>query len=258
MANAEIVHVAIAPTGVTKPDLVTQVAAIINKDLYSTHLLLAGKSPRIIAHYQNFTTAEVVAQRLRKLGLITLTIKDSELSMTSSPIFEAYTLQFGQGEIIFQDHTDKTRAINPENVFLILEGIWQTSTEKEIIKNKRKLNLLGTLLTGGIPISRKVQEKTIETTFQAEYFVRLYHRNSPEPDVEINQYDFDYSCLGSSMSGATLTNFNILAEKIQGLCPRAIFDDRLAESAVTQQNNIDIQCKLTYLLRESAINCDVS
>ena len=48
-----------------------------------------------------------------------------------------------------------------------------------------ELNLPATLLTGGMPIRRKVEEKTREKSIQNEFFVRLYHRQSLEPDVEI-------------------------------------------------------------------------
>ena len=42
-------------------NLIKGVAAIINKNLYATQILLVGKVPRIIAHYQTVQTAESVA-----------------------------------------------------------------------------------------------------------------------------------------------------------------------------------------------------
>ena len=51
MAIPEILHVSIAPPHVLDTNLVKETAAIIDKDLYGTRLLLAGKIPRVIAHY---------------------------------------------------------------------------------------------------------------------------------------------------------------------------------------------------------------
>ena len=111
---------------------------------------------------------------------------------------------------------------------MVLKGIVQIHEDKEVTKTKRKLNLPATLLTG-IPIRRKVEGKNLETSVPAEYFVRLYHQKSLEPDVEITQYGFDYSCLGANIAPTTLTNFNTLCGKIKELCPQSIFDDRLTK-----------------------------
>ncbi len=257
MDSHEILHIAIAPPVKVEANLIKEVAAIISKDLYGAQRLLAGKGPRIIAHYQTVQAAELVAQRLRYLGLVVIVCKDSELRRTSSSIFRARALRFGQGEVVFQDRSGTASIIKTENVFLILKGIAQIHTEKEVTKTKMKLNLPATLLTGGIPIRRKVEEKTVETSIQTEYFMRLYHRKSPEPDVEITQYGFDYSCLGANMSITTLANFNTLFAKIKELCPQSVFDDRLTESlrlgvspGMSRDNN-DIQCKLIYLYHEA-------
>lgn len=160
-------------------------------------------------------------------------------------------LRFGQGEIVFLG-SSTTKIIKTENVFLILKGIVQSNKEKEITKTVKKLNLGATLLTG-IPIRRKVEEKTVETSIPTEYFVRLYPRKSSDPDVEIVQHGFDYSCLEANMAPTTVTNFNILLGKIKELCLQSVFDDRLAEfpgtgipHAIFGSNN-EIQCKLLYL-----------
>lgn len=262
MDTNEILHIAIAPPANVEANLIKELAAIVNKDIYATRLLLAGKIPRIIAHYQTVQAAESAAQRLRHLGLVVILCKDSELLQTSSPIFRPRALRFGEEEVVFQDNSGTARIIKTENVFLIIKGIAQTPTEKEVTTTQMKLNLPATLLTGGIPIRRKVKKITVETSVQMEYFVRLYHRKSPEPDVEITQYGFDYSCLGANMSTNTIANFKTLSAKIKELCPHSVFDDRLTESlwlggsATMSLYNNDIQCKLIYLFHEAASDPD--
>ena len=63
------------------------------------------------------------------------------------------------GEGIFWNAAGETRRIKAESVFLILKGTRQNHTEKESIDTRRKLSLLATLLTVGIPIWRRVKEK---------------------------------------------------------------------------------------------------
>ena len=69
MESHEILHIAVAPPAIVEANLIKEVATIINIDLYTARYLLAGKIPRIIAHYQTVQTAESDAERLRNLGL---------------------------------------------------------------------------------------------------------------------------------------------------------------------------------------------
>jgi hypothetical protein len=264
MDNNEIIHVAIAPPVMVESNLIKAVAAIIDKDLYTTQSLLAGKMPRIIAHYQAVQTAESVAERLRDLGFSVILCKDSELRQTSPSIFKARSLRFGQGEIEFKDKRGTDRIIKTEDVFLIIKGIAQIQSEIEVIKTRKELNLTATLLSGGIPIRRKVEEKTKETSIRPEYFMRLYLRKTPETYVEIAQYDFDYSCLEANISANTLANFNTLSAKIKEYFPRSVFDDGLTESSrlsvspTMSLKNKDIQCKLIYLFHAAVNDPDSS
>lgn len=263
--SREVIHIALTPSDSVEENLIKEVSAIINKDFYGTRLLLAGKSPRIIAHFQTLQESELVAQRLKNLGLAVIICKDSELHQTSSPIFKAHVLRLNQREIVFQDKSNTARTIKTENVSLILKGIKQIYSEKEITKTKTKFNLTATLLTGGIPIRKKVEEKTLETSSATEYFLRLYDRKSPEPDIEINQHSFDYSCLGNEMFLTTLANFNAVTAKIRELCPKSVFDETLVEpvrlsiSSDMSRDSNDIRCKLVYYFQKDAIisnSCD--
>jgi len=259
----EIVHVSIVPLPVLDINIVRQVAVIINKDLYSTRLLLAGKIPRIIAHYATLETAELNARRLRGLGLAVVICSDSELRKTANA-FKTHSLKIEQSEFLFSDMGGHSIRRESKNTFLIISGQVQTYTSTEVTSSKMKFNLPATLLTGGIPIWRKVNEKTGETSVQTECFLRFYERASSEPVAEILQYDFDYSLLGVKLAPSSLVNFDAVVLKIRELCPQAIFDDRLAEyfkadiPFSTPWENIDINCKLIYLHHQPTNNLSVS
>jgi len=257
MARYDIVHVAIAPPVMLEASLVKEVAAIVNKDLYGTRLLLAGKIPRIIAHYQTIQTAESIAQRLRALGLVAIVCHDSELRKPSSAGFRAHTLKLGEGEVIFWDRGGEARSMKAKNVFLILRGTMQTYTEKEAIRTRMKFSLPATVLTGGIPIWHRVKEKTRDKSLQTESFLRLYDGTSPEPGVEILQHDLDYSFLGAKLDSSSLGNFNTIVTKIRDTFPQAVFDDRLIEPfevdvpSAMPGDHIGINCKLIYLYHQA-------
>jgi len=256
MTGHEIVHIAIAPPDRLEANLIEKVAAIVNKDLYGTRLLLAGKIPKIIAHYNTMQVAELTAQSLRALGLVAIVYNDSELRKHSQS-FRANTLKFEERAIIFWDKSGQARRIESRNAFLIIKGRLQTYTETEVISTRMKFSLLATVLTGGIPIWRRVKEKTKDKSLQTECFVRLYDWTSLEPSVEILQYDFNYSFLGAKMASSSLANFSTIATKIKDVFPQAVFDDSLTEPfwvdipSTTPRDNIEINCRLIYLYHKA-------
>ena len=255
----EIVHVAIAPPDRLEANLIEKVAAIVNKDLYGTRRLLVGKIPRIIAHCETMQIAESTALSLRALGLVAVVCTDSELRK-SSQSYRAHALKFEKGVVIFWDKSGQTKRTEAKDVFLIIKGMMRTYTEEEVISTKMKFSLPATVLTGGIPIWRRVKEKTKDKSLQTECFVRLYDRMSPEPRVDILEYDLDYSLLGTEMSSSSLANFNTIVAKIRDKFPQAVFDDRLIEPfevdipSTVPWGSIEINCRLIYLCHQVMSN----
>lgn len=250
-AGHEVVHVATAPPAVLDEELVKAVAAIVNKSLYETRLRLTGKIPKIIANYDTMLKAELTAKSLKGLGLVVIVFSDSELRK-SPQIFKAHSLKFEEPAIMFCDRSGQAKRMEASEAFLILSGRMQTYAETEVTKTVRKLDVTATLLTGGIPVTKKVEKKTTKTSYQTESFVRLYDRVSMGSVVEILQHDFGYSFLGVEMASSAVANFGIAIRKIREAFPQAIFDDRLIEPlranvpAATAQDNIEASCKLIY------------
>jgi len=252
MAVDEIMHVAVAPPDMLEANLIKEVAAIVKKDLYETRLMLVGKIPKIIAHYNNMQMAELAARSLKDLGLVAIVCENSKLRKLSH-CFRAHTLKIGQKEVLFWDNVGQSITMESRNTFLILEGRIQAYMETGVTRTRTKLNLPVTILTGGIPVRHKVTEKTGDTYVQAECFLRLYDRKSLDPTIEILEYHCDYSFLEAEKDPFSITNFNTIVKKIRDIFPQAVFDDRLTEPHeanlpfVTPRDNIEINCKLIYL-----------
>jgi hypothetical protein len=252
MYSSDIVHVAVLPPNVVEADQIQRVASIIDKDLYGTRLLLAGKILRIIAHYGTLQAAELTVQKPRDLGLTAIACKDVELRKPSHS-FMARILQFGQKEIVFWDKSGRLTRMESIDALLILAGMIETEEDTEVTRTQMKLNLPATLLTGGIPIMRRTTEKTMEKFVKTERFVRVYDKKSSDSNIEIRQYDFDYSCLGPNMAASSVSNFDTLITKIREALPQATFDDRLTGNLridllyTTPWEKVDIICKLIYL-----------
>lgn len=252
MAGYEIVHVAIAPLDTLDENLIRKVADIVNKDPYDTRLLLAGENPRIVAHCQGMQVAQSMAHNLTDLGLVAIVCKHSELHKPLQS-FQAYAMEFREGKVAFWDKGGQEIRMESGNVFLIVKGRKQTYTEEGKTKTRMKLSLPATVLTGGIPIWRRVREKTTDSSVQSEWFLRLFVRRSSEPCVEILQDHMNYSFLGAKMASSSLTNFGTVVAKLREVFPQAIFDDRLAKSlamnvpSVGGQDDLESKLRLIYL-----------
>jgi hypothetical protein len=253
MTGSDVAYVAVAPRGVPGEDLVERVAAIINKDLFGTRALLTGKIPRVVAYYPDLQAAEPIAQRLRSLGLVTLVCLHSELRKPALNRFRAHTLRLSEPEAVFWDRAHQVKVVDPKSLSLILRGTARIQTEKEATRTRTSLNMTATIMTGGIPVVRKVQETTKTSSIQTEDFVRIYDWTSVEPIVEIFQYDFDYSSLEEKKRLSSLENMNVISTELRKKYPLAIFDNRLTEHFgvdvpfPTPGEEIEINCRLICL-----------
>jgi hypothetical protein len=101
-----------------------------------------------------------------------------------------------------------------------------------------KVNLPATLLTGGIPVMKRVTSRTEEPRKVTEQFIRLYRRASDIPAVEIRQFDFDYSFLGDKMGLTATVNIAATVTALKQFFTGADFDDALLSGFVSEPRSI--------------------
>jgi hypothetical protein len=247
-----MVYVAVAPPKPLGPDLLKRVASLVGKEIVDTRLLLAGEIPRIIVSYPDAATADSMAQSLRDAGLVAFLCRDSELRNRPAS-FRAHTARCGEEEVIFGDMLGGEVRVEAGDASLIIRGRIQSITQEKTSTTKMKLNVPATVLTGGIPIMRRVTQKTTKESFQARDFVKIYDWRSSDPRVEMFQNHVDYNFLGAELTPSALANFNILVTKLREWFPLAIFDERLTGHfrtdvpATGAGEALEIHCKLVYL-----------
>ena len=245
-------YVAILPTESADKSLAERVATVIGRDLYATRLLLAGRVPKIVAQCESIEAAQSIAQRLKAIGLSVIACLESQLRK-SPRSFTAHRVQFGQQGIMFSNKSGQTAMIESVEALLIIAGKVETHESREITKTRMKLNLPATLLTGGIPIRRRITEITTLTDVLTERFIRVYSKKNADSSIEIRQSDFDYSCLSPKPDSSSLVHFSELTTRIKDALPRAVFDDRLTGifglclPHVNPWQNVDMLCELIYL-----------
>jgi hypothetical protein len=252
MENNESTDIAIAPGNSFDEEIIRKLAALLDRDLYYARAALSSKIPRIIFRQKGPQRGEEFQKQLKELGLVSFTFKENDIQKPLR-LFKASSCDFEENNWIFKDKNSKLYELERNRIFLILKGNLQTSGEKETVTNTQKLNITATLLSGGIPIRRNVQEKKRETTVESEGFVRIFEKDSPDACLEIKQKSFNYACLGKEMAGSSKQNISLIARKIKDFFPEAFFDDNLNQfpmigsSVNPMDTNIDVNCKLIYL-----------
>ena len=256
MIANEIVHILVAPPYNLETALIKEAAEILNIDPYATRLLLSGKIPKLIGRYQSIAEAELIVKRLKTLGIVAVALKDRDISESPLTRFRAHALKLGDSEVTFSDKGSQQVKLESKDVFLILKGKLQPSNEKDVTITSLKFNLTATLMTGGIPIWRKVKETTRGTANESGYFVRIYDPISTEPRVEFFENYFDFSSLGSKIAPSSSVNLTSIITELRTAFPQARFDDRLTQPGTSISSDkpgreIELNCKFIYLYHQA-------
>jgi hypothetical protein len=154
-------HLVAVPPNWADSELTQAVALLIKKDVPGTRLLLHGKVPRILASYSSTESAGAIARELSGLGLQVQVCNDHFLR--SPPSLVAHSMRLLDGEILFADREGALLRLRTGGVNLLVTGQLDITEERTVVRTSTKLNLPATLLTGGIPVRRKVSQKTVES-----------------------------------------------------------------------------------------------
>jgi hypothetical protein len=239
MTNIDVLHVAIMPPVTVTPGLIEQVSAVVSQPNYQIRMLLAGSMPKFIGHFRDKLLADEAVRAISGLKLTAFVVSESELRSPVCPEFIATSIKNEGNTAIFANREGKSKTVNVDNGFLILVGRRTRTVGDEAVETTTmKVNLPATLLTGGIPVMKRVSSKTREPNKITEQFIRIYERASDIPKVEVRQFDFDYSFLGERMGPTATGNIAESAVMLRQIFSRAYFDDRLASGFVSESKSI--------------------
>jgi len=239
MTDNEIYHIAVMPSTETSAGLLSQVAAIVAQPDYQIRLQLAGKVPKIVGHFREKSAAERAVLSLDELGLVAFAVTESELRRPVSPEIIPRSIKFEGDSATFASQDGKTVILNAGDIFLIVTGRRTTAIEEAAVeKSTMKVNVPATLLTGGIPVMKRVTLKRPESEKTTQQFVRLYRKTSDFPAIEARQFALDYSFLGDKMDPTATCNIAETVAELRRFFMGAYFNDSLVNGFVAETNRI--------------------
>jgi hypothetical protein len=243
---AEIFDIVIAPPVNVEAELIRQVGLVLAIDSRRTSsLLLSAKIPIIVNQYETELEAEIIVEKLQTLGIKAFICIDSELRRLPSSFIRATSLRRDVNEFTFFSEVGLNLTISVADIFLFLLGTRSSIVTEKVTSSKMKFSLPATLLTGGLPVFRKVAQETLKNTTQNERFVRIYTLNSSDPIVEILQQEFNYSFLREKISVSSRINLNATIAELKAFSPRAIYDDKL-DNNMGSNEQTEMNCRLIY------------
>jgi hypothetical protein len=239
MTEDEIYHIAVMPPTETTPDVINRVAEVVSQPDYQLRMMLAGRLPKIIGHYRDASMANVAVHSLEELKLVVFVVTESELRRPVSPGLIARSIKIESDRAVFTSRDGRIELLNNHDASLILTGRrTRLVGEVPIETSKMKVNVPGTLLTGGVPIMKRVASKTQEPQKMTEQFIRLYRKESDIPVVEIRQFDFDYSFLGEKMSLTATGNIASTVLVLRQVFNSAHLDDSMVSGFVAEPHKL--------------------
>jgi len=205
-------------------ELIQTLATAVGITAYEMRQRLIGDGPAVVASFADQYPARALAMKLNLAGVATITI-DSEELRSRAGRFVVRRFELQESCMRIEDGDSRNREIAYGDIDLLLPGTRITEQSGTITVTERKFSLGKTILSGGIPLTKKVERQEEVTGGERENILYLYAAD--HPPVLFSQGGMTYDGFGPAMKLSRELNFAFLKSELRRLCPGARHDDRL-------------------------------
>ncbi len=201
------------------------VAAALNILVFEARQKVIGGEPVVIASFADQNQAEELAIKITDAGIPawvidTLKVRNNNLQQHVS------RFELGAQTLQVETSTGESLEIDYKTIDLLLiaiGGVGQTETTNTTVE--RKFSLGKTLLSGGIPMTKKVKTTETLATEERDKTFWLYTRSGETLIFTCNA--MNYTGLGEARQITHDLNFTYLLKELQRLAPQAHYNDQL-------------------------------
>lgn len=212
----------------TTTELIQAIAAILGITAFEVRQRMIGDGPAVVARFADPQQAATLAEKLRRCGVPTLVIDAAEVRSSAGRLI-VRRFEMSAHELHAEAVGGETAAVPYGEVALLLPAICIIGQTETVTVTERKFSLGATLLSGGIPLKKKVERKEEVHTEEREKALFLYAANGPA--LVFRQNGMTYEGFGAAMKPSRELNFAFLAGELRRLCPAAVHDQRLLQRA---------------------------
>ncbi|HEY6009178.1 MAG TPA: hypothetical protein VIU40_12710, partial [Geobacteraceae bacterium] len=201
-----------------------ELAASLGITAYEMRQRMIGGGPAVVASFADPHQARTLAAKLNQSGVATLII-DADAVRSKAGRFVVRRFELNEWALHIEASDGQSAEIAYGDVDLLLPGTRVVGQSETVTVTERKFSLGRTILSGGIPMSKKVERQEVVTNEEREHILYLYA--GERPPAVFSQSAMVYDGLGTAMKLSRELNFAYLTSELRRLCPAAGYDDRL-------------------------------
>jgi hypothetical protein len=205
-------------------ELVQALADALGITVYEARQRMLGNGPAVVASFADPQPALDLSGKLNQNGIATLIFDATEVR-SSAGYFIVHRFVFEKRAIRIETNNGQPSEIPYDEIDLLLPctSIVGVSGQKTV--TERKLSIGKTILSGGLPMTTKVERQEAVTSEERTKVLYLY-AGKRRPAI-FSQVGMTFDGLGDAMKLSRELNFTHLTSELRRLCPKAVYDDRL-------------------------------
>jgi hypothetical protein len=205
-------------------ELVQTLASILGITVYEARPRMFGGGPAVVASFADPQLAMDLAGKLNQSGIPAL-IFDATTVRSSAGYFIVRRFEFKKWALHIETSNGQRAEVPYDEIDLLLPGTSIVGISETRTVTERKLSIGKTILSGGIPMTKKVEYQEAVTSEERTKVLYLYAgKRSP---VIFSQNGMTFDGLGDAMKLSRELNFTHIIDELRRLCPGAVYDDRL-------------------------------
>jgi hypothetical protein len=218
-------HIVVINGWIKETDALVQALAVaLGLTAYEARQRMIGGEPVVVACFADQHQAAALAAKLNKSGMSTLVMDVTELRSGAGK-YTVRRFEFDARSLRIESMEGSTVEVPYCDIDLLLPGTSIERNSELVTISERKLSLGKTLLSGGIPMTKKIERQEEIETEECERVLYLYAGNRPQ--VVFRQNVMTYEGFGAAMKMSRDLNFAYLTSELRRHCPGAVYNDRL-------------------------------
>ncbi len=209
-------------------ELVQALAGALGITVFEARPRMIGGGPSVVGSFADPEMAAALAKKLNMIGFATLVV-DAAAVRGRAGHLNARRFELDERSLRIETGDGQRAEIPWLEIDLLLPGTSIVGSSETKTVTERKFSVGKTLLSGGIPLTKKIERQEEVVTEERGKVLYLYAGKLPP--VFFSQNGMSYDGFGPAMKMSRELNFNHLLSELRRLSPGAGYDDRLLNRA---------------------------
>jgi hypothetical protein len=231
-------------------ELVQALSSVLGITVFEARQRMSGGGPAVVASFADPQHALALSEELNQNGIGTMVVDATEV-LNEANHFICRRFELSESLLRIETGDRQRTEISYSEIDLLLPAMSIVAYSEKKTVTERKISVGKTILSGGIPMSKKVKHEQVVTTEERTKVLYLYAGN--RLPIVFSQDGMTYDGLGAAMKLSRELNFTYLVSELRRLSPGAVYDDRLVKRvgqvrllgpALNPETNLDLAAEI--------------